>query len=79
MKKQPTETDILRAIRQIEKLLQDGWSLSFARHKSCGGSSQPLYLEVSKHPSYQPILLNYCQKKGFANQYTRRARDILGK
>lgn len=71
------ESQILRAVRLIEKYMQEGDSISVARKKSCGASGSGLYRAVSIHPAYAPILLAYEKKKGYGNQYTQRAREIL--
>lgn len=73
----PSEADVLRAIRKMERLTQEGWSISYARKKACGSPNNPINRLVTMHPSYQPILINYMIKKGFANQYLKRAHEMI--
>jgi hypothetical protein len=56
-----TEADVQRAIRQIEKMVLDGWSMPLSRKKACGAESNPLTIEVMKRDAYLHILNNYSQ------------------
>lgn len=64
-----TESEILRAIRMIERLVNEGWSIQYARKKACGFSHSKLYIEVSSHPAYLPVLNNYMKKLKQKTQY----------
>lgn len=55
----PKESDIQRAIRMIEKLVLEGWSMPYSRKKACGADSTQLSKEVRKREAYLYILNNY--------------------
>ena len=69
------ECDILQAIRKIERLVNDGWSVSYARKLACG-KSRYLNEAVSSHPSYVPILNAYMRTMPQKVQYENKGGSL---
>lgn len=74
--KKPTEEEIQKALRRIEKMVLDGWSMPYSRRVACGPETSKLTKEVLKRDAYLDILNHYM--KGQPN-FQVYGRDKNGK
>ena len=69
------EFEVLQAIRKIERMVIDGWSVSYARKVVCGRSKR-INEAVSSHPSYIPILNAYMRTRPQKVQYENKGGSL---
>ena len=73
------EAEVNRALRKIEKNLQDGWSIQVATARACGSGSNSLCYAVKKTKTYLNILNFYMATLPNSHQYERRDGKIVPK
>ena len=71
------ESEVLRAIRQIERMVLDGWSVQYARKVCCKSNTSLLGRAVIRHPEYLNILNYYMSTQSNPHFYTRDERGLL--
>lgn len=72
-----TDSDVMKAIRQIERMVSDGWSMPYSRKVACGADSTELSQRVRLHDSYLAILNHYMRKMHNYSEYKRDEKQKL--
>ena len=73
------ESEINKALRVIERMISDGWSIQVATARACGSCTNSLSYAVKKTKSYLNILNFYMATLPNSHEYERRDGKILPK
>ena len=65
------ELKTLEAIRKIISMVDDGWSIVYARKKVCGSDTGDLARAVLAHDLYLDVLNEYMQKHPGKQKFSR--------
>jgi hypothetical protein len=77
IKKEPTQAEVLTMIRDMVKLMAEGYSIVYARKQVCGGMKNKKTLALAKSDLYVHVLNKYMIERGYASRYQRQDDRIV--